>query len=1079
MNPGKGQNQRMFARTGFALLLLASNAAAQSPGLEHFERNVRPVLVRSCQGCHGAKIEQAGLRLDSRAALLKGGVSGPAITPGDPQASLIVKAIRHLGPRMPAGGAKLKPDEIDAIEQWVANGAPWPDEPAARPSTSKSIQERAKEYWALQPVTKPALPSVTRRDWGRTPVDAFILAALEKSKLTPALPADRATLLRRLTLDLTGLPPKPEELLAFQNDKSPDAYRSVVDRLLKSPRFGEHWARHWMDLVRYSESHGSQGDFDLPYAWRYRDYLIRAFNQDVPYDQLIREHLAGDLLAAPRINREDQINESMLGTAHLRMVEYGYVPVDALDDQFKVVDNQIDVISKAFQGLTVSCARCHDHKFDPITQKDFYSLYGVLASSRHGQVVIDTPGHLNRHRDELARLRANLRSELARLWLTARPDLSTELPAPPPPASPDKKAAEPPKPDYGPLAVWRELKDTAPGEAFRTAWDRAAEKLRKEIAERREFNARSGFRRIWNLEQSSDYNAWFRSGNGLPAEPAKAGEFFVLTEGDRVVNGIYPAGIYPHLLSRKHSAVLHSPRFKIESDSISIRALGGNLAWARIVVENYALGNGGIFPAANLNDDTMRWIRFDTKYRRGSHAYIEFAPLEDRARLPGGAPVDGRSHFGAAEVVFHDGDAPPKEETVAASLLFEGAAPDSPAQLADRYLAILRRCIEAWNSGTLTPPQVAFLDFFVRHGLLPNNVKQLPAEAAALFTRYRALESEVPVPRRVPGTMIGTAFDQPLFLRGNHLNPGPPVPRRYLEALGSQSCGSPQSGRLELANAIASPANPLTSRVMANRIWHHLFGRGLVRTVDNFGRNGDRPSHPELLDYLAARFVEEGWSIKSMIRLLVTSSVYQLSSLPSESAAQTDSANVLLQHARWRRLTAESIRDSILSVTGDLDNTLYGPGIDVYYTGKTEGGGKVGPLDGARRRSVYQRIKRNAQNPFLEVFDSPKPTSTRGQRDSTNVPAQSLAMLNDPFVIEQASRWAGRIIADGGTSVRDRVERNFLRALGRPATAAEVGASLDYLARPGVTDGELLSHQQAWQDFAHSLFNFKEFLYLR
>jgi len=1073
----------MLTQARFALLLVVVEAAAaQSPGLEHFERKVRPVLVRSCQGCHGAKIEQAGLRLDSRAAVLKGGVSGPAVRPGDPQASLVVKAIRHLGPRMPIGGARLHPDEIEAIEQWVKNGAPWTDEPTAPPAGSKTIQERTKEYWALQPVTKPAVPSVTRQDWDRTPVDAFILAALEKSKLAPAPRADRATLLRRLTLDLTGLPPKPEELGAFQNDKSPNAYRHVVDRLLESPRFGENWARHWMDLVRYSESHGSQGDFDLPYAWRYRDYLIRAFNQDVPYDQLIREHLAGDLLAAPRINREDQINESMLGTAHLRMVEYGYIPVDALDDQLKVVDNQIDVISKAFQGLTVSCARCHDHKFDPITQNDFYSLYGVLASSRHGQVVIDTPGRLSRHRDELARLRVSLRGELARLWLAAKPDLSTELQPPSPPAAPpaaDKKPPEPLKPDYGPLTLWRELKHTTAGDAFRAAWDRAAAGVRKQIADRSEFNARGGFRSVWNLERPSDYNAWFRTGNGLAAEPSKAGQFFVLTEGDRAVNGIYPAGVYSHLLSRKHSGVLQSPRFQIESDSISVRALGGNLAWARVVVENYALGNGGIFPATNFSDDTMRWIRFDTKYRRGSHAYIEFVTMDDRARTPGAAPADGRSHFGAAEVVFHDSDAPPQEEAVAAALLLEGPAIESLAQLSDRYLVTLRRCVEAWNAGTLTPAEAAFLDFFVRNGLVPNSLKQMPAAAAALIARYRALEAEVPVPLRAPGVLIGTAFDQPLFVRGNHLRPGPPVPRRYLEVFGSQPCSSPESGRLELAEAIASPANPLTARVMVNRIWHHLFGRGIVRTVDNFGRNGDRPSHPELLDYLAARFVEEGWSIKSMIRLLVTSSVYQLSSLPSAAAARADTANVLLQHARWRRLTAESIRDSILAVTGDLDTTLYGPGIDVYYTGKTESGGKIGPLDGARRRSVYQRIKRNAQNPFLEVFDSPKPTSTRGQRDSTNVPAQSLAMLNDRFVIEQASRWAGRVIADGGTGVRDRVERMFRRALGRPATAAEVSASLGFLARPGVTGTELLSHHQAWQDLAHSIFNFKEFLYVR
>jgi len=1075
-----GRHRSNAASVFLSPFLLALSAAGQSPDSDFFERYVRPVLARSCQGCHGAKVEQAGLRLDSRAALLKGGASGPAVTPGDPKASLLVKAVRHEGPKMPLGGGKLKAEEIAAIEEWVKQGAPWANDAPATVA-EKTIRERANDYWALRPVAKPSSPPVTRRDWGRTPVDAFILAALEKSKLSPAPQADRATLLRRVTFDLTGLPPKPEEVTAFTSDASPEAFAKVVDRLLKSPRFGEHWARHWMDLVRYSESHGSQGDFDLPEAWSYRDYLIRALNQDVPYDQLVREHLAGDLLAKPRINQTENINESIIGPAHLRMVEYGYVPVDALGDQFNVVDNQIDVISKAFQGLTVSCARCHDHKFDPITQRDFYALYGVLASSRPGQVVIDTPARLSLHHDELMKLRAGLRDELGRLWLDAKPDLSAELPDPPAPANTNaagKKPEPPPKPDYGPLALWRELKDLAPGEAFRAEWNKAAENLNMEIADRREFNSK-GFRRIWDLAKPTDYQAWFRTGNGLPAQPYRAGEFYVLTEGDRAVNGIYPAGAYPHLLSRKHSGVLQSPRFKIDSDFISLRVLGGDFAWARIVVENYALGNGGIFPATNLSDDKMRWLRFDTKYRRGSHAYIELAQLEDRARIPGGASTDGRSHFGIADVVFHDADRSPKDETVHAALLLEGPIPQSAAQLSDRYFTVLRACVAAWTAGSLSNAQAAFLDFFVRNALLPNTKKQLPGDVIALVERYRTLETEVPVPRRAPGVTPGTAFEQPLFVRGNHLNPGPPVPRRYLEVFGSRPFDSALSGRLELAEAIANPANPLTARVMVNRIWHHLFGRGIVRTVDNFGRNGDTPSHPDLLDYLAHRFIDEGWSIKAMIRLLVTSSAYQLSSTPSAESSQLDSANVLLQHARRRRLTAEAIRDAILSVSGQLETKPYGRGIDVYYTGKTDGGGKVGPLDGARRRSVYQRIKRNAQNPFLEVFDSPKPASTRGQRDSTNVPAQSLAMLNDPFVLDQASKWASSILADGGVDVRDRIARMFLRALGRPATADEISASLDYLARAGGDNAGLLSHQQAWQDFAHSIFNFKEFLYLR
>ena len=327
----------------FLPVVLVASAWGQSPDLEFFEKNVRPVLVEKCQGCHGPTTEHSGLRVDSRAALLKGGARGPSLVPGQPEGSLLLRAIRHEELKMPLGG-KLSPEQIRAFTTWIENGAAWPAEIAVR-ATTKSMQERAREYWAFQPVSKPTLPNVSQRDWPRTAIDFFVLSALEKSKLTPAAPADRPSLIRRVTFDLTGLPPKPEEVSAFLADPSPQAFEKVVDRLLQSPRFGEQWARHWMDLVRYSESHGSQGDFDLPFAWRYRDYLIRALNQDVPYDQLVREHLAGDLLAQPRINRDENVNESVIGTAHFRMVEYGYVPVDALDDQFKVVDNQIDVIS--------------------------------------------------------------------------------------------------------------------------------------------------------------------------------------------------------------------------------------------------------------------------------------------------------------------------------------------------------------------------------------------------------------------------------------------------------------------------------------------------------------------------------------------------------------------------------------------------------------------------------------------------------------------------------------------------------------------------------------------------------------
>lgn len=375
--------------------------------------------------------------MDFRDGPLKGGDSGPALIPGNATKSLLIQSIRHEASdsKMPKDRPQLPDAVIADFVTWVNQGAvdPRDQRPTASASTptdnvgwAATLKAR-KDWWSFQPVQKPAVPKVRNDVWSEHPVDRFLLAKMEERGLRPSPAASRKSLLRRVTFALTGLPPTVDEIEDFRRDASPDAYEKRVDRLLDSPRFGERWARYWMDLVRYCESHGSQGDPELPMAWRYRDYLIRAFNGDVPYDQFVREHIAGDLLPSPRLNHAEGLNESMLGPAHLRMVEFGYVPVDALDDQVKVVDNQIDVFSKAFLGLTVSCARCHDHKFDPISQKDFYALYGIFASSRPGQVVVDDPTLLRTNRSELAELKTEIRKSLCDAWSAAAAGLGTEL----------------------------------------------------------------------------------------------------------------------------------------------------------------------------------------------------------------------------------------------------------------------------------------------------------------------------------------------------------------------------------------------------------------------------------------------------------------------------------------------------------------------------------------------------------------------------------------------------------------------------------------------------------------------------
>ncbi|MEQ2007685.1 MAG: DUF1549 domain-containing protein, partial [Limisphaerales bacterium] len=420
---------------------IASSAAPTPAQVEFFEKHIRPVLAAECYECHSTSKKKGSLALDTRDGLLKGGKSGPAIVPGQPDSSLLLQALRHKHPtlKMPKNGAKLDARIIANFAEWIRQGAPdprtGPAATSAHPTSSAWADTLAfrRQWWSFQPLTKPAVPTPKNSAWSTNAIDRFLLAKMESHGLAPGSDADPRTLIRRLTFALKGLPPTPEQVEAFVRESQIGNRQSVIasaaDRLLASPAFAERWARHWLDLVRYAETHGSEGDPEIPFAWRYRDYLIRAFAADVPADQLIREHLAGDLLppAQTRFNQVDGLNESRLGIAHLRLNEHGFQPVDTLDDQVKSVENQIDVLGKAFQGLTIACARCHDHKFDPVSQRDYYALYGVLASGRPAQVQVDSPDVLNKNRAELLALKAQIKSALADSWRDAIPQLLAQL----------------------------------------------------------------------------------------------------------------------------------------------------------------------------------------------------------------------------------------------------------------------------------------------------------------------------------------------------------------------------------------------------------------------------------------------------------------------------------------------------------------------------------------------------------------------------------------------------------------------------------------------------------------------------
>ena len=530
---------RLWCLVLVLLVVATARGAADEAGVEFFEKRIRPVLVEQCYECHNsADKSEGGLALDHRAGVLEGGDSGPAVVPGKPGESLLIKAIRHQkgSPRMPKASAKLADEVAADFARWVSLGAPDPrDQPPAPAelhalTSWESIRANRMQWWSFQPIRQPPLPEVRRRDWSDNPVDRFILARIEKAGLEPAEPADRRTLLRRVSFALTGLPPTPAESERFAREESPGAYEAEVDRLLQSPRFGERWARHWMDWLRFAESHGSEGDPAIPHAWRYRDYLIRALNADVPYDRLVREHVAGDLLPDPRINARLQINESALAIAHYRMVPHGYAPTDALDEQVTFTDNQIDVLTKAFLGLTVSCARCHNHKFDPISQTDFYAIYGIMASCRPALITVDTPERLQTNRDAL---RSNVAGDRARSWphawmraLDTMPERLRSFGSSV--AGAREVAASDPA---HPLHAWTLLHDKQ-GAAFTEGWDR----LSPEPAAGAALQAdEPGVR--WDLT-GSDYAAWFKHGSGLPAmpSPCRASSTWPQPQGERVVS---------------------------------------------------------------------------------------------------------------------------------------------------------------------------------------------------------------------------------------------------------------------------------------------------------------------------------------------------------------------------------------------------------------------------------------------------------------------------------------------------------------------------------------------------------------
>ena len=1004
--------------------------------VEFFESKIRPVLAQECYECHNSRGKsKSGLILDHRDALRKGGDAGSAIVPGNPAQSLLISALKHEDDlAMPKAGVKLDPPIIADFEKWIAMGAPDPrddppsDKELAADTNWEAIFQTRRNWWSFQPVTHPKVP-----EGKGSAIDRFLARKLRQKELHFSPPAEPRVLARRLYHTLIGLPPKPEELDQFIRGAETNldqATARLIDDLLSRPQFGERWARHWMDWVRYAESHGSEGDPAIPNAWQYRDYLIRALNNDVGYDEMLREHIAGDLLPEPRFSKNGDavINESVLGAIHWRMVFHGFAPTDALDEKVRFTDDQINTFTKAFQGLTVSCARCHDHKFDAISQADYFALFGILGSTRPGVRLADHPTELEKNKTELADLKSQIRSAVAQRWLAEQPQhifkrLHSNFDA----------AAGKAKEVESLYYLFFELKN-------RGSIQHAVERLRND------WNFSSdGVVREWDLSDPEIYGEkWHRYGNGLPDKPQRAGDFLLHPHGEskNVIEAIFPSGVFANALSTKHAARLSSEEFLLDDKyTLHLQAFGNGGARTRYVVQNYPR-KGTVYKVTDLPGKKPRpkgiprprpgeWIQYPLDFWEGDRVHIELSTGKDSAVLSGGKE---RSWFGIRRAFLTRHGSPNPNRTYSAEFLkpvlaeLRSDLPENATQMAALFDQALRKAILSWRAGSINDTQALLLDRALEEGLLPNSLKAMGGDVQGLVKRYRDLEKEIIVPSRVPGLDEWTGRDQPLFERGNHKKPLAPVARRFLETVESRPYSSSQSGRLELATDLLKKENSFTRRVIVNRIWTHLFGNGIVASVDNFGRLGEKPSHPGLLDYLAARFeYDHAWSIKSLIREIVSSAAWRQSSHSSPRAREIDPGNRLLSHFPIRRLEAEAIRDKLLAVSGLLDNRMRGPGDN----------GK------GRRRSVYVQVIRNRLDPFLAVFDAPIPFSTTGKRPVTNVPAQSLTMLNDPMIAEFAEALANRFSGSG----EERITAMWRVALGRLPSEAEMRSSQLFLER--------------------------------
>ena len=1091
--------------------LAASSPAAFAEGTDapavapadaaFFTDRVLPILRDRCFECHSHDGQiMGGLALDVAGGWLSGGGSGPAVVPGRPEQSLLIRAVRRESTdlAMPPE-TEVPAAEITTLVEWVARGAPDPRRTTAADAWEKRYAERLG-WWSLQPVARPAVPAVRDESWPATDTDRFLLAALETRGLRPADEAAPATLARRLALVLTGLPADPAAVAAFTADPSPAAYDRLVESLLASPHYGERQARHWMDLVHYSDAHGYEWDVPAKHAWMYRDYLVRAFNADLPFDRFVAEQIAGDLLE-PRVDETTGLNESMLGPMALRMGERRHGDSAAVDGVTEEnIADMIDTLSKAFLGSTVGCARCHDHKLDAISQADYYALAGVFLSSRWPPRCADAADPNEATIEELRGIKRRLTAAVSARWLACRTELVERLSAVP----------VDPEPKGFPESLARLLRTPAAARPSAAAF--LAERDRRLAHNAAHLTTIADF----TTGEPAAQRGWRWEGFGMRHGLARHGAVVVPTEGDVAVLHLLPAGRWSHVWSMRLAGAVRSPELFARPPRTFAVGYGGGLGASHTLLVDrafhserlaYAKHEPNSWLAVTAGDFVRLVGPADTRPRRVSLELATkaldnyFPPRSGYGGMTPEQERDPRSWFGVTRVVEHPPGQPPLDELGGMAGVFAAGdldggerPPDGPSRpapdhspLADRIADHILAAVGRWAGDACTADDVTVLNEALREGWLDATALADPAIAEAVAA-YRATER-----RLVADRTIGSMEEWPegedarIAIRGSPTDPGAAVPRGTIRFLADTFETSPpppgSSGRLEFARSLVDPRNPLTPRVYVNRVWLQLFGEGLVRTPDDFGHLGEPPVHGPLLDHLASRFVEEGWSTKKLVGELVRSRAWRMSTAARPDAVAADPDNRLWHHVPRRRLEAEAIRDSMLAASGRLDPTLGGPPIDPHRMQEDPAKRLAsGPLDGRGRRSLYVKMTLMDPPRFLAIFNQPIPRVTMGKRDRTTVPEQALAILNDPFVLDLAEVWARRMVASPPASLAAGATAMLTTAFGpapEPATVERLVAVADRCGSArGVPAGDRAAAASVWRDVAHAIFMLPEFIHV-